>query len=179
MRRLILLCAALFAAACASDRSFTDGLDDTGIDLALKRDLLGDDTIDTKDVDITVFEGRVLLSGTVRSVEARRALSQKAAAIGGVDDVLNELIVGGRTGMGQGAKDAYIDDRLGAALLADKNVFKANYRIAVSQGVVYLLGVAQGPEELTRVTAHAQDVAGVREVVTHILFVGDPRRRGY
>lgn len=176
-RTIVFFC--VFAlAGCATDRTFDSGVEDAAIDLSLKRELISDDRYDTGDVDITVFEGRVLLTGTVPSLEARRDLSEKAALVSGVTDVLNELVVGPKTSFGQGARDALLDERLAAALLADGKVFKANYRIAVSDGAVYLLGVAQGPKELARVTDHAQRISGNGRVVTHVLFVGDPRRRG-
>ncbi|MEM9421995.1 MAG: BON domain-containing protein, partial [Pseudomonadota bacterium] len=122
-------------------------------------------------------EGRVLLTGTVRSEEARLALTDKASRMTLISEVLNEVIVGAGTPVGQGAKDALIDQRLSAALVADNAVYSGNYKFSISSGTVYLLGVAQGPGELSRVTGHAQAVDGVRNVVSHVIFVGDPRRR--
>ena len=78
--------------------------------------------------------------------------------------------------MSQGRKDAFIDQKLETALIADTGVAAGNYRILVSQGTVYLLGVAQGPNELRRVTGQAQAIEGVNEVVSHVIYVRDPRR---
>ncbi|WOI53521.1 BON domain-containing protein [Parvularcula sp. LCG005] len=175
-RSLTVLAIALSMTACVTNRSLGEGLDDSASNLTLKRYLFADNAHDYGDVDITVFESRLLLSGTVRTTEARRALAQKAAMVSTVDDVLNEVIVGPKTGIRQGAADALIDERLGAALLADNGVFSSNYKIAVSQGTVYLLGVAQGPEELGRVTGQAQAISGVKNIVSHVIYVGDPKR---
>ena len=176
--RLPLLALALLVSACVTDRSFTSGVNDTAVDISLKNALLRDVNYDTQDVDITVFEGRVLLSGTVRSVEARRDLTIKANSLTGVEEVINELIVGGRTSIPQGTRDAVIDSRLGTAMRADNGIYRNNYQFSVSNGVVYLLGVAQGPTEYDRVLGHAQSVPGVKDVVSHVVFVGDPRRPG-
>lgn len=176
LRLVTILGAALMLSACVTDRSFSSGLNDTGIDISLKEALFRDTNYDTSDIDITTFEGRVLLTGTSRSVEARRDLGLKAQSVVGVTEVVNEVIVGTRTSMGQGAQDALIDTRLGNALRADNGVYRNNYQFAVSKGIVYMIGVSQGPTELERVVSHAKSVPGVTEVVPHVVFVADPRR---
>lgn len=169
--------ALVLLAACVQNRTLGEGLDDVGADLNLKRQLLFDKDIKTADVDLTVFEGRLLLAGTVPSEEDYRGLLERARGIASVREVVDEVRIGAKTTRGQGAKDALIDQRLGAALLADNGVYRNNYQVVVSQGTVYLLGVAQGPNELQRVTGHAASIDGVEGVVSHVVFVGDPRRQ--
>lgn len=176
-RLLSPLLAVMVLAACASDRSLGDSFGDTSADLTLRRLLLMDRTHNTNDVDITVFEGRLMLSGTVGSAEARRSVAATAERIVAIDEVLNELVVGPKTSWRQGTRDAIIDERLGAALLTDNGVISKNFQIAVSGGVVHLLGVAQTPEELERVVGHAKTIKGVQGVVSHVLFLRDPRRQ--
>jgi osmotically-inducible protein OsmY len=173
---LLIAALGLGLSACVTNRSFGDTVDDSAVDLSLKRELFADTAYDYSDVDIAVFEGRLLLTGTVRSIDARRELGFKAASLGRAEEILNEVVVGGRTSIGQGTRDALIDQRLTAALVADNGVFSNNYQVIVSNGTVYLLGIAQGPEELARVTGHARTVDGVRDVVSHVVFVRDPRR---
>lgn len=162
---------------CTTNRSFGSGLDDQSADLTLKRKLLTDRMYNYSDVDITVFEGRLLLTGTVKSTEARNSLAAKAQSIPTVSEVLNEVTIGKKTGFRRGTQDAVIDERLGAAIFADNGIVSANYQIAVSGGTIYLLGVAQGPEELARVTSHAQTIPNVNNIVSHVVFVKDPRRK--
>ncbi|ADM08667.1 hypothetical protein PB2503_02952 [Parvularcula bermudensis HTCC2503] len=178
--RLLILVALLSAlvAGCETNRTLGTSIDDTGIDLQLKRALLADRTYDTSDIDISVFEGRVMLTGTVRTAEARRELGLKTRSLPGVIEVLNEVRVGAPTTAGQGLRDAVMDEKLGAAMRADNAIYRTNYQIAVSQGTIYLLGVAQGPVELERVTGHAQTIDGANEIISHVIFVGDPRRPG-
>lgn len=173
---LIAAAALSLLAACAQNRTLGEGIDDVGADLNLKRQLLFDKDIKTADVDLTVFEGRLLLAGTVPNEESYQGLLDRARRVGGVREVIDEVRIGPKTTRGQGLKDAVIDEKLGAALLADNGVYRQNYQIMVSQGTVYLLGVAQGPNELRRVTDHAATIDGVEGVVSHVAFVGDPRR---
>ncbi|MEM0930200.1 MAG: BON domain-containing protein [Pseudomonadota bacterium] len=176
MIRVVLVLSLTLLAACAQNRSLGDRIDDTSASLALKRKLLLERDVHTGDIDMTFFEGRLLLAGTVRSEADAVIIEEKAAEIASVDEVINELVVGPRTSLAQGPRDTMIDQRLQTALFADTGVKSGNYRILVSQGTVYLLGVAQGPNELTRVTGQAQALDGVKEVVSHVIYLRDPRR---
>ena len=178
LRPLALLAAAALVTlpACVQNRTLGEGIDDVGADLNIKQRLLRDRTIDTSDVDVSIFEGRVLLAGTVPNEDHKMRLVQKARGVPSVREVIDEVRIGGQTKPGQGARDIAIDEKLGAAMLADNGVYRGNYQIIVSQGTVYLLGVAQGPNELERVVGHARSVQGVNDVVSHVVFVGDPRR---
>ncbi len=178
LRRLALASFIILLAACSQNRSLGDRIDDSAAGLSLKRDLLFTRGVDTSDVDMTVFEGRLLLAGTVRSEGDAMLIEDKAASIAEVEEVINELEVLPKTTVSQGAKDGIIDQRLSAALLADTGVAAGNYRILVSQGTVYLLGVAAGPNELRRVVGQAQAIDGVNEVVSHVIYIRDPRRTG-
>ncbi|MEM1410060.1 MAG: BON domain-containing protein [Pseudomonadota bacterium] len=176
MFRLLALATLFLTVACVQNRSLGDRLDDTTAGINLKSKLLFDRSVDTSDVDMTIFEGRLLLTGTVRSEADAIVIEEKAAGIGSVEEVINELQILPKTSIGQGTRDAFIDQKLETALIADTGVAAGNYRVLVSQGTVYLLGVAQGPNELRRVTGQAQAISGVREVVSHVIYVRDPRR---
>jgi osmotically-inducible protein OsmY len=166
----------LSATACVQNRTFGSGVDDIQSDASLKARLFKDERFDYGDVDITVYEGRVLLTGTMRTDEGKYHVGKAAERSANVVEVLNEIVVSDRTPFQQGARDALIDQRLSFALRADNGVYKGNYQIAVSNGTVYLLGLAQGPNELRRVTEHARNIKGVKSVVSHVIYVGDPRR---
>lgn len=176
LRPLIILAAALSLTACAQNRTLGDRLDDSAASLNLKSTLLFDREADTSDIDMTIFEGRLMLAGTVRSEGDAIIIEEKARKIPQVREVINELLVLPKTSVGQGTKDGWIDQKLETALIADTGVKAGNYRVLVSQGTVYLLGVAQGPNELRRVTGQAQAIDGVKEVVSHVIYLRDPRR---
>lgn len=172
---LAMLCVATLS-ACVTNRTLGTGVDDTGADATLKRLLLTDTKNNYSDVDITVFEGRMLLTGTVKSAGTLTALEGHARRVDHIEEILNEVIVGKGTGIRQGTRDGVIDRKFANALRADNGIYRNNYQIAVSQGTVYILGVAQGPNELARVTGHAQTIDGVSNIVSHVVYVRDPRR---
>lgn len=162
---------------CVTNRSFGGGVDDISSDITLKTRLLNDDKYNYNNVDIVVFEGRMMLTGTMSSEAGISRAGDLAGRSDKTYEVINELIVGQKTSFRQGTSDAFIDEKLGLVLRADDSVIRNNFQFAVSEGVIYILGVAQNPSELNRVTEHARHIRGVKKVVSHVLFVGDPKRK--
>jgi len=148
--------------ACATS------IDDARADANLKGRLFSDREHDYGDLDITIYGGRLMLTGSMRTQEGRAHAVDIARRTPNIDEVVDEIVVGDPTGMGQGARDAYIDERLEVLLLSDGGVKRTNYEIAVSDGAVYLLGVARTQAELERVVGHARTISGVERVVSHV-----------
>ncbi|MEM8772116.1 MAG: BON domain-containing protein [Pseudomonadota bacterium] len=161
--------AACALAACASSRSLDDSVSDLATNAELKGVLFTDRSFDYSDVDITLFEGRLMLTGTMRSEDGRRKLVENAWRADGVDQVIDEIFVGDKTGFGQGVADARIDQTLRAKLLTDGDVTSGRYKIAVSSGIVYLLGAARSNAELSEAIERARTTGGVNKVVSHVV----------
>lgn len=159
-----------FASACASSRNLDDSVSDIGADSELKAVLFADRKHDYSDVDITVFEGRLLLTGTMRSGDGRQRLVENAWKAGGVDQVIDEIVIGGRTSVGQGLEDARIEAALRTKLVFDGGVRSGNFKIAVSDGVVFLLGSTLSQRSLTDALELARSTGGVEKVVSHVLI---------
>lgn len=166
--RLLLLAAALALGACASSRNLDQTFTDMAGDAELKGVLFADRTHDYGDVDITLYEGRLLLTGTMHSEDGRAKLIENAWKAEGVKEVIDEIFVGDGTSFGQGFEDARIDQTLRAKLIADKGTSSADYKIAVSGAVVYLIGAARSQEELDRALELARTIGGVEKVVSYV-----------
>ncbi len=165
------------ANAVAEERSVGDSFDDATTDANIKRLLFQSDGFYFSDLDVTIYEGRVMLTGTTPREEDRIEAGKIAWNGGGVAEVINEIEIADKTGIPQGTEDALIETRLRSRLTLDENVKSINYKITVSRGAVYLLGVAIDTAELTRVTEHARNIKGVTKVVSHVQLKDDPRRR--
>ncbi|MEM9013635.1 MAG: BON domain-containing protein [Pseudomonadota bacterium] len=164
-----ILCAILLVAGCATSRNLDSAFSDIGADAELKSVLFSDRSHDYSDVDLTVFEGRLLLTGTVRSPSAHEKLIQNAWSAESIDQVIDEVSVDGRTSIGQGFEDARIDQTLRANLIGRKDVISGDYKIAVSGATVYLIGRAQDEQQLTTALNVARNIAGVEKVVNHVV----------
>ncbi len=163
-------------AGCATSRSFGANVDDFNADASLKRILLVNRNHDYSDIDITVFEGRVLLTGTMRSTQGQIHLVENAFKAPNVVQVIDETVINNKTPFKQGVTDSRIDQALRARLITDRGITSRNFKIAVSGGETFLIGVARDEEELVRVLNHAKSTNGVRRVVSHVLYQDDPTR---
>jgi osmotically-inducible protein OsmY len=160
----------------AQERSVGDAVDDLTIRAELN-DLFFRKDIDLyRDVDFTVTEGRVLLTGSVKKPEDRITANQLAWRATGVRVVLNEIQVTDKGGIVDYGKDVWISTQLRTRLLFAKNVLSINYSVETVNGVVYLMGIAQDQAEIDRVIAIARDVPDVAQVVNHVMLKNDPER---
>ena len=160
----------------AQERSLGDGFDDVGIRTRIRSGLTSAPQ-NFGNVDVNSVEARVLLTGSVATEDERRAAAKIAWEADGVAEVIDEIVVGKRTGPRQGGADTRIETSLRTRLIADSKIPNTNYIIVVSQGVVHLMGLAYDQPELDRVTEHARTVSGVKKVISHVQFKSDPSRR--
>jgi len=137
-------------------------------DLWLRHDI----DIFTK-LDLTVNQGRVLITGIVQNPEHRVDAVRLAWKVKGVKQVINEIKIAESTGFTGYLSDAWISARIRSGLTIDKDVQNLNYTIDTVDGVVYLMGVAQSREELNRVIERARTTNGVDRVVSYVKIAGD------
>lgn len=119
-------------------------------------------------LDMTVREGRVLLTGVVPKPEQRVDAVRLAWQAPGVEQVINEVRVQNSEGITGYARDALITSKLKAKLVFDRDIVSVNYTVDTVGGIVYLMGVAQDQTELDRAIAHARNLAYVKEVVSYV-----------
>jgi osmotically-inducible protein OsmY len=129
----------------------------------------------SKDLDATLYDGRVLVTGRVPSEDWHQEGIRRTWQVKGVKEVYDEVEVGPGTSFGQDARDTLVSTRLRSAMLADGNVRSINYTVTTVNGTVYLIGSARGQSELDRVTDYARNIANVRRVVSYVrIRPGDP-----
>jgi osmotically-inducible protein OsmY len=125
------------------------------------------------DVGLTIHEGRVLLTGKVRTPELRMQAVQLVWEVVGVREVIDEIQVAEAGGVGEYARDVAISTELRSRLLFDRNIQSINYSVETVAGTVYLMGIAQNQAELERVTAHARNIGYVKRVVSFVRLKQD------
>ncbi|HXI85879.1 MAG TPA: BON domain-containing protein [Parvularculaceae bacterium] len=168
----IAVAAAFFAmvGGCASSRTLSGAVSDLGANAELKAVLFADRHHDYSDVDLTLYDGRLMLTGTMRDEAGHKQLIEDAWKADGVKQVIDEILIAGKTSLGRGLDDTRIDQTIRAKLIADSAVTSSNYKMSVSRGVVYLLGVARDEKELDAALATARGVHGVKTVVSHVVY---------
>jgi osmotically-inducible protein OsmY len=152
----------------SQERSTGDAASDARIRLLVSDKLFQYSTDVFAEVNLTVVEGRVLLTGNVMHAKDRVKAVELVWQVPGVRQVENEIQVHDGTGVGGYAKDSWIIAKLRTRMMFEKHVLSINYNIDCVNGVVYLMGIAQDQDELNRVIHLARDSAGVVDVVSYV-----------
>ena len=124
-------------------------------------------------VSLAVESGRVLLTGSVRTPEDRLEATRLSWQAEGVREVINELQVTDTTTILNRARDLVVTKTLQSRLLFDKYVRSITYSVDTVNGTVYLFGTARSQHELDLVTAHANGIDLVDNVVSYVTVEAD------
>ena len=119
-------------------------------------------------IDMSVSEGRVLLTGRATDPQMRLDAVRLAWQARGVKEILNEIQVDNESGLVDSARDSWITTQLRTKLTFERGVRSANYGIETVNGVVYLMGISDGQAELDKVTAIARSLPNVQRVVSYV-----------
>lgn len=180
---LILIAAALLAASgctdptspldavttVAEDRPFGQVASDAGMKLEFDRQLATSEARDLYfDVSSDVYEGRMMLTGSVKTQADREKVVALARNVRSVKVVYDDIQVTDAGGFGSSAEDALLEAKLKARLVGAKGIKSINYRWQSVNGTIYLIGMARSQSELDAVLAVIKDTEGVKGVVSHV-----------
>jgi osmotically-inducible protein OsmY len=118
-------------------------------------------------VGVEVYEGRLLLTGTLPDQDMQAKTVAMAWKTEGVKDVINEIQTGASS-FRDFARDAWITTQLHSKITLDQNIFAINYSIETVNGVIYMIGIAQNQTELDRVVGHAKNISYVKRIISHV-----------
>lgn len=197
LRTIFALCLLIFSVSCVEtvvvgsiatgvvvvrEKSFSSTRKDVMMATALGSEFVKNGLKNpSNSVDITVNEGRILLTGIVRDPSKGKLAVDLAWKVSGVKEVIDEI---------QYSKDEKLHPRdfqiafvdylisleLETKLFLSSGVSSVNYKITTVNKTVYLLGVAYEDAEMRKVLAIVAKARGVKKVVNHIILVDDNRR---
>lgn len=159
--------------AAASDGGISGAASDAAIQIKINDLWFRHDINMFRKLDLTITQGRVLITGLVQNPEHRVEAVRLAWQPEGVKQVINEIRVAESEGITGFAKDAWITTRLRTAITLDRDILSINYTIDTVQGTVYLMGVAQNQLELNRVIEAGRTISGVKQVVSYVKLRGE------
>jgi osmotically-inducible protein OsmY len=120
------------------------------------------------DLNVTVYEGRTLLTGAVPSPQMKIEAKNIAGGVPGVRVVYDEVEVAPPESAWRSAKDAWISARVRSDLVFNGKVRSVNYTVETVNGSVYLIGSARSQAELDQATAAARYTPDVKRVVSYV-----------
>ena len=161
------------ATTMAEDRPFGQVANDAAIKLEFDRQL-GTSNATSRlffDVNCDVYEGRMMLTGSVKTQADRERAVALARNVRGVKVVYDDVQVTDAGGFGSSAKDALIEAKIKARLIGAKGIKSINFRWQSVNGTIYLIGRARTRNELDSVLAVIKDTDDVKSVVSHVEVV--------
>lgn len=166
--------AATTGVAAAQEGGISRAWSDAKIQAKINELWLRQETTDIfRKLDLTVNQGRVLITGIVQDPQHRVDAVRLAWKPEGVKQVINEIRVSESKGLTGFARDTWAATRLRTAITIDRDVQSINYNIDIVQGVVYLMGIAQTRAELNRVIETARTIPDVKQVVSYVKLAGE------
>jgi len=153
------------AVAASDERTLGTQIDDENIELTARKKINDDNRLgDDVHVNITSFNGTVLLSGEATTAEKRDIVVSLVRSIEGVKRVVSEINIAEPTAFATRVHDSWITGEVKAKMLDTENLKSTRVKVVTENGVVYLMGlVSRAQADLaTDVTRH---VSGVERVV--------------
>ena len=157
--------------AVAERRGPDSFIEDNWVAWKIRSTYIKSDAVQAGNINVSVYNGKVLLTGTASSQNEIKEAIAIAKKTRGVTDVSSELAVQHATAM-ELAQDVWISNQVKIKLLADQRVRGLDIHVETTKGVVYLTGMAKTVPERDRSIEIAQSVKGVAEVVSYIEVEG-------
>ena len=174
---LVAACAPLVVAGVAgtalvvADRRSTGAqVDDEGIELKIANNI-GTGYGDRVHVNVTSYNGIVLLSGEVPTQDLVGTIGEIARTTAKVKRVDNEITVGPAAGFSSRSNDSYITSKVKSRFV-EANKFAANHvKVVTERQVVYLMGIVRR-DEGDAAGQIAATTSGVVRVVKLFEYIG-------
>ena len=151
------------------DRSLGTVVDDATIKVNIAAKFINSDDNLFVDINTTVLEGRVLLTGLVDNQEIRIDAVRRVWEVDGVNEVVNEIQIGNRSSLKEYAQDVWITTQVKGLAAKTLGLRSIAYNFETIRGKVYMAGITTRPDQLEELISIAKTVKGVTEIVNYVI----------
>lgn len=165
------------APAQSADRSYGEVVDDASITSAVKSKLMWSRYADGLSANVDTTRGKVKLTGTANTMEAKDAAGKLAMNTHGVHTVNNQLVLEtGKPGSvaktdGTDMSDGWITTKVKSTYMYSSNVNGSDIAVSTNAGVVTLTGKIDSGVERALAIELARNVKGVKSVDSSSLIM--------
>jgi osmotically-inducible protein OsmY len=162
------------AAPRSNERAFGEVVDDASITSSVKSKLLWSKYADGLRTNVDTNRGKVKLTGTADSKEAKDMAGSLARHTNGVKSVNNELMVeqhaaGGAKNATNDVSDGWITTKVKSTFMYSSNVNGSDIAVSTNKGIVTLTGKMESGAERALAVELARNVRGVKSVDSNLL----------
>jgi len=151
------------------DRSLGTVVDDATVKINIAAKFLNAGNNLFVDINTTVLEGRVLLTGLVDNQELRIEAVRLVWEIEGVREVVNEIEIGNRDGIKDYAKDLWINTQARGVAAKTIGLRVVAYNFETINGKIYIAGITTKPDQLNMLIESLKTIKGVTEIINYVI----------
>ena len=122
-------------------------------------------------INTTVLDGRVLLTGLVDSQEIRIEAVRLVWEVEGVQEIINEIEVGNRESLKDYANDLWINTQARALAAKTMGLKAVTFNFETIRGKVYVAGTTSRPELLENLISGLKNIKGVSEILNYVIII--------
>jgi len=152
------------------DRSLGTVVDDATIKVNIAAKFINAGENLFVDINTTVLEGRVLLTGLVDSQEIRIDTVRLVWEVDGVNEVINEIEIGNRDSLKDYASDLWINTQAKALAAKTVGLRSVAYNFETIKGKIYVAGITSQPDQLQKMIEALKNIKGVNEIVNYVII---------
>ena len=152
------------------ERSFGEVIDDTSIKVSIAASFLEAGNNLFVNINTSVLEGRVLLTGLVDNQEIRIEAVRLVWEVEGVKEIINEIEIGNRLTLKNYASDLWINTQARGVAAKTIGLKSVTYNFETIQGKVYVAGITTRPDLLELMINALKDIKGVNEIVNYVII---------
>jgi len=159
--------------AAVEDRSADDIATDARIKTEITVEVLDKMAKEVISISADVYEQDVMLTGAVDKSEVKAKVQKLAAAVEGVKNIFNEIMIINPVDKKKGAVEGFVDDtviesKINALLLDGSGVSVTNFRWRSVQGRVFLFGRALSAAERNKAVGIVEGIKNVVSVTNRV-----------
>ena len=121
-------------------------------------------------INTSVLEGRVLLTGLVENQEIRIEAVRLVWEVEGVQEIINEIEIGYRSTLKDYASDLWINTQARAVAAKTVGLKAITFNFETIQGKIYIAGISDRPDLLDEMISALKNIKGVNEIVNYVII---------
>ncbi len=151
------------------DRSLGAVVDDATIKINVAAKFLNAGNNLFVDINTTVLEGRVLLTGLVDTQEVRIEAVRLVWEVEGVQEVVNEIEIGNRNTLKDYANDLWINTQARGVAAKTIGLRSVAYNFETINGKIYVAGITTNSEQMETMIEALKTIKGVKEIINYVI----------
>lgn len=155
-------------AVILDERELEDDWKDTQTNIQIRSDLTAEKASYGLDIEITVFEGEVMLNGALPTLSDIEKVVEIAWRPEPVTKVYNHIRIQKPSDILSTSEDALLASSVRTRLILTQNITSVNYKITVDDKVLYIMGISKNQEEFNAVINTIYASQGIEQVISHV-----------